>query len=166
MGIVVSVVSLIMTNTSRTYASVNYLLANQYDAQLAMAHIQENVIDVNDSVVWYDNAWDGGASILTVKRSETATAKISTYIYEKDEATIFYKEQTIYHTEKVELPTNADGLDVLVRGVNEFEVELTEVLPDNLITDATVTIELENGGRIYNVEQVIALRNKVFATTE
>ena len=52
LGIIAVAASAFMVTGTRTYSSLNYTVRLQYEAQLAMAQLQEYTIDCTDGIAW------------------------------------------------------------------------------------------------------------------
>ncbi len=145
MGIVVTMVSLIMGTSSRTYAYVSTYVQLQQDAQLAMSHVQENILDCNSQIEFdLTNKSLTLTSLQKPLEEYDATSNpetVSSYVLDGDRLNF--------------------GADLLAKDVVDFDVELTENNITQNIESATVTIEFSRDGREYEVSQTIAIRNQV-----
>ena len=138
LGIVAMCASAFMLAGARTYNSVNYAVRLQYQAQLAMAQLQEYTVDCSRGI-----AWDETTSTLYIVNGDEV------HVFDYDSAS---KEIT-YGTASF-----AESLSITVEGLVAEHVESMSVKMEDRQIEITLNMARDN--KHYNATQVIALRNR------
>ena len=137
----------LMTTGARSYSAVGYSLRLQYEAQTAMSHLQEQVMDCNGGVVW-----DGSTLFLLQLDPQGDIDKDRLHVYRFREGCIYYGNVPAKQAE----PENA-ATDLLAEYVTDFQAEITNAA--GTARTVNLTIALERRNKAYTGTHTIALRN-------
>jgi prepilin-type N-terminal cleavage/methylation domain-containing protein len=136
---------------TRSYTNVNYSVRLQYESQLAMRQIENQVINCNSGL-----AWDSNTSTLYVADKGDSGSPL--YVFKFDNT----KNQLLF----------GSGSTVSVPTPNKIMAEhmtgfIVSAIPDvNSQSDSVnIKIQMEMGGKEYQATQTIALRNKPYYYT-
>ncbi len=145
LGVVALAAAGFMSASARTYSSVNYSLRLQYASQLAMAQLQEYLIDCNGGI-----SWDGDELyILNVDADAPAdAAKGALHLFRYDSATgcLYYGKNT---------PRDAAPT------ANDLLAEYVSAMTLSLDGDSvTVTLTFTRQNKTYTATQTLSLRNR------
>ena len=142
LGIVAVAASAFMIAGTRTYSSVNYSVRLQYEAQIAMAQLQEYTVDCTDGIAWDDNA-----KILYIVNG----TDVHLFKYDPDPA-----KQTLSYA-KVgkadELNEGSISYNLAAEHITDMDVKLNE-------GQAEITLQMQRNSKTYSATQIIALRNR------
>ena len=146
LGIIALAASAFMVAGTKTYSSLNYAVRLQYEAQLAMAYLQEYTVDCTKGI-----AWDATQKTLYIANEDgdpaTTDAIVHVFDYDPYTQTISYGSGSI--AENLTFPVNA----VAAEHVKSMEVVLAD-------KQATITLEMARGSKTYTATQIVALRNQ------
>lgn len=165
LGIIAVAASAFMVTGTRLYSSLNYAVRLEYEAQLAMAQLQEYTIDCNQGIAW-DVTTDatGTTKTLYIANGDgdisTADEVVHAFVYNNDEQTISYKRTATGagFPENLTFPVDA----LMAEHVTAMDVDLNMgdkevVLAGN---QADIMLEMARGNKTYSATQVLALRNQ------
>ena len=142
LGIVAVAASAFMIAGTRTYSSVNYSVRLQYEAQIAMAQLQEYTVDCTDGI-----AWDDTAKILYIVNG----TDVHLFKYDPDPA-----KQTLSYakTRKAEtLDESTITYNLAAEHIADMDVTLSN-------GQAEITLQMQRNNKTYSATQVIAMRNR------
>lgn len=140
LGIIVIGAGTFMVAGTRTYSSLNYSVRLQYEAQLAMAQLQEYTVDCTTGM-----AWDSTEAALYIANGNTV------HIFDYDETA-----QTLsYGT-----GTAAENLSFTANSMCAEHVADMDVVLLNAGKQMEITLTMTRGNKTYVATQVIALRNQ------
>ena len=146
LGIVALAASAFMVAGTKTYSSLNYAVRLQYEAQLAMAQLQEYTVDCTKGI-----AWDATQMTLYIANEDddpaTNDAIVHVFDYDPDAQTISYGSGSI--AENLTFPVNA----LAAEHIKSMSVDLAG-------KQANITLEMARGSKTYTATQIIALRNQ------
>lgn len=131
--------SAFMVAGTRTYSSLNYTVRLQYEAQLAMAQLQEYAVDCSKGM-----AWDASQKKLYIAND----ADVHVFGYDNTNKTISYSTGAL--AENLTF-TVADAL--VAEHVESMDVDVRD-------KQVEITLNMARGGKTYSATQVIALRNQ------
>jgi prepilin-type N-terminal cleavage/methylation domain-containing protein len=165
LGIIAVAASAFMVTGTRLYSSLNYAVRLEYEAQLAMAQLQEYTIDCTQGIAW-DVTTDatGTTKTLYIANGDgdisTADEVVHAFVYNNDEQTISYKRTATGagFPENLTFPVDA----LMAEHVTAMDVDLNMgdkevVLAGN---QADIMLEMARGNKTYSATQVLALRNQ------
>ena len=136
LSIVAVAASAFMVAGTRTYSSVNYTVRLQYEAQIAMAQLQEYTVDCTDGI-----AWDG-STLYIVNGTDVHLFK-----FESAAQTLSYAK-TVRADE-----LNVTSYDLAAEHITDMDVNLSE-------GQAEITLQMQRNDKTYSVTQLIAMRNR------
>lgn len=136
LSIVAVAASAFMVAGTRTYSSVNYTVRLQYEAQIAMAQLQEYTVDCTDGI-----AWDG-STLYIVNGTDVHLFK-----FESTAQTLSYAK-TVRADE-----LNVTSYDLAAEHITDMDVNLSE-------GQAEITLQMQRNGKTYSATQLIAMRNR------
>ncbi len=151
-----------LTSGANTSRSVSFEAKLQYESQVAMAQLQEYLIDCNGGV-----CFDAGAETLYIANTqEDADGNLSytlqTFRLQND--SLLYDKQEIdtnaspgYYT----IDSSSYQPHPMADHVRQFEVTV-ETSASSGLSRAKVTLGFSGGGRDYETSQDIALRNPIY----
>jgi prepilin-type N-terminal cleavage/methylation domain-containing protein len=139
LGIIAVAAGAFMVAGTRTYSSLNYTVRLQYEAQLAMAQLQEYTIDCTDGI-----AWDAAGQTLYIANND---GFVHVFDYDPAAQTISYGSGSI--AENLTFPVSA----LAAEHVKSMNVDLA-------VKQANITLEMARGNKTYTATQIIALRNQ------
>lgn len=142
LGVVGLAASAFMVAGARTYSSVSYSVRLQYEAQLAMAQLQEYTVDCNTGI-----AWDSGAKIFYIVNDDT----VHLFRHDADAQELFYGTSTAYERLNESAATVADAL--VAEHVTDMDVALEA-------GKAEIMLNIQRNNKTYHATQIIALRNQ------
>ena len=148
LGVVALATAGFMSASARTYSSVNYSLRLQYASQLAMAQLQEYLIDCNGGI-----AWDGDELyILNVDADAPADAEkgvLHLFRYDSVTGCLYYGKNT---------PRGATPAanDLLAEYVSAVDISF-DGTNDNSVT---VSLTFTRQNKTYTATQTLSLRNQ------
>ena len=144
LAIVAVAASAFMIAGTRTYSSVSYNVRLQYEAQIAMAQLQEYTVDCTDGI-----AWDG--SMLYIVNGNDV------HLFKFDSA-----EQTLSYAKVLKadnLNESTISYDLAAEHITDMDVELNE-------GQVEITLQMQRNTKTYSATQIIAMRNRpVFETS-
>lgn len=140
LGIIVIGAGTFMVAGTRTYSSLNYSVRLQYEAQLAMAQLQEYTVDCTAGM-----AWDATENALYIANGST----VHIFDYNETAQTLSYGTGTAAEN----LSFTADAM--CAEHVADMDVELL-----NAGKQVEITLTMTRGNKTYVATQVIALRNQ------
>lgn len=140
LGIIIISASTFLVTGTRTYSSLNYSVRLQYEAQLAMAQLQEYTIDCTSGM-----AWDDTKDALYIANGGT----VHIFDYDGTTQTISYGTGTAAEN----LSFTADS--ICAEHVTNMDVKLL-----NAGKQVEITLTMMRGKKTYTATQVIALRNQ------
>ena len=145
LGVVALSAAGFMSASARTYSSVNYSLRLQYASQLAMAQLQEYLIDCNGGI-----AWDGDELyILNVDPDAPAdAAKGALHLFRYDSAA-----GCLYYGENVPRAVTPTAVDLLAEYVSAIDLNLDD-------DSVTVSLTFTRQNKTYTSVQTLSLRNR------
>jgi len=132
-----------MVAGTRVYSSLNYTVRLQYEAQLAMAQLQEYAVDCSDGI-----AWDPGQTKLYIA-DESA---VHVFDYDETAKTIFYGTGS-----------KAENLTFAVDAIAAEHVEAMNVIFQE--KQVEITLNMARSNKNYSATQIIALRNQPVKAT-
>ncbi len=130
--------SAFMVAGTRAYSSLNYTVRLQYEAQLAMAQLQEYTVDCSEGI-----AWDPTESALYIAND----GEVHVFDYDGTAQTISYGTGASAET----LAFTADAL------VTEHVESISVVCQEKQVE---ILLNMARGNKRYSATQVIALRNR------
>ena len=136
LSIVAVAASAFMVAGTRTYSSVNYTVRLQYEAQIAMAQLQEYTVDCTDGI-----AWDG-STLYIVNGTDVHLFK-----FESAAQTLSYAK-TVRADE-----LNVTSYDLAAEHITDMDVNLSE-------GQAEITLQMQRNDKTYSATQLIAMRNR------
>ncbi len=143
LGIIALSASAFMVAGARTYNSVNYTVRLQYEAQLAMAQLQEYTVDCNSGI-----AWDSSTKTLYIVNGST----VHLFQHNATDHTLSYgtatKMQTLSASANKLVAEHVTGMDVVLEQGR-----------------ASITLNMQRNNKTYNATQLIALRNQPATAT-
>ena len=142
LGIVAVAASAFMIAGTRTYSSVNYSVRLQYEAQIAMAQLQEYTVDCADGI-----AWDDDAKILYIVNG----TDVHLFKYDSDPTA-----QTLSYAKVLradDLKEDEIEYDLAAEHITDMDVKLNE-------GQAEITLQMQRNSKTYSATQLIALRNR------
>lgn len=159
LGIIAVAASAFMVTGTRLYSSLNYAVRLEYEAQLAMAQLQEYTIDCTQGI-----AWDAAAKTLYIANGDgdvrTVDEVVHVFVYNNDEQTISYKRTATGAGFPKDLSFSVDAL--MAEHVTAMDVDLN--MGDNEVVlagnQADIMLEMARGNKTYSATQVLALRNQ------
>ena len=138
LGIVALAASAFMIAGTRTYSSVNYSVRLQYEAQIAMAQLQEYTVDCTDGI-----AWDG-STLYIVNGTDVHLFKFDS----QAEALSYAK------TGKAEtLDESTITYNLAAEHIAGMDVKLSN-------GQAEIKLQMQRNNKTYSATQVIAMRNR------
>ena len=138
LGIVAVAACAFMVAGTRTYSSVNYSVRLQYEAQIAMAQLQEYTVDCTDGI-----AWDG-STLYIVNGTDVHLFK-----FDSQAETLSYAK-----TGKAEnLDESTITYNLAAEHITDMDVKLNE-------GQAEITLQMQRNSKTYSATQLIALRNR------
>ena len=140
LGIVAVAASAFLVTGTRTYSSVSYTVRLQYEAQIAMAQLQEYTVDCADGI-----AWDDGANILYVVNG----ADVHLFKFDSTAQTLAYAKVL----KADELNEHSIDYDLAAEHITDMDVKLSEGM-------AEVSLQMQRNSKTYSATQLIALRNR------
>ena len=142
LGIVALATSAFMIAGTRTYSSVNYTVRLQYEAQIAMAQLQEYTVDCTDGI-----AWDDDAKILYIVNGND----VHLFKYDPDltKQTLSYAKTTKAAT--LNVPPTSYAL--AAEHITDMDVKLSK-------GQAEITLQMQRNNKTYSATQIIAMRNR------
>ena len=160
LGIIALAASAFMVAGTKTYSSLNYAVRLQYEAQLAMAQLQEYTVDCTKGIVW-----DADQKTLYIANEDgdpdTDDAVVHMFVHNaaEGEQNIVYKRIDCHDSKFVEqIDSNTSfAVDALMA---EHVKSMNVVFDGN---QAKITLEMTRGNKTYIATQVIALRNQPIA---
>ena len=160
LGIIALAASAFMVAGTKTYSSLNYAVRLQYEAQLAMAQLQEYTVDCTKGIVW-----DAAQKTLYIANEDgdpdTDDAVVHMFVHNsaEGEQNIVYKRIDCHDSTFVEqIDSNTSfAVDALMA---EHVKSMNVVFDGN---QAKITLEMTRGNKTYTATQVIALRNQPIA---
>lgn len=160
LGIIAVAASAFMVTGTRLYSSLNYAVRLEYEAQLAMAQLQEYTIDCNQGI-----AWDAAAKTLYIANGDgdvrTVDEVVHVFVYNNDEQTISYKRTATGAGFPKDLSFSVDAL--MAEHVTVMDVDLNMPEDKDVVlagTQANIMLEMTRGNKTYSATQVLALRNQ------
>ena len=145
-----------MVAGTRAYSSLNYTVRLQYEAQLAMAQLQEYTVDCNQGIAWIPSGTGGTLYIAN-------TDKV--HVFKCDSGTITYSDSAFGDTLNFTAPGAvkdallAEHLKSMSVAFIENDPPVENVSPAKA-KRVEITLQMERGGKSYTATQVIALRNQ------
>ena len=136
LGIVAVAACAFMVAGTRTYSSVNYSVRLQYEAQIAMAQLQEYTVDCTDGI-----AWDG-STLYIVNGSD-----VHLFTFDSTAQTLSYAKTAKADTLSV------SSYDLAAEHITDMDVKLNE-------GQAEITLQMQRNSKTYSATQLIALRNR------
>ena len=131
-----------MVAGTRTYSSVNYSVRLQYEAQVAMAQLQEYTVDCADGIAWDDNS-----KILYIVNGPD----VHLFKYDPDPT-----KQTLSYAKVLradDLNEDSIAYDLAAEHITDMDVELNE-------GQVEITLQMQRNSKTYSATQLIALRNR------
>ena len=141
LGIVALAASAFMIAGTRTYSSVNYTVRLQYEAQIAMAQLQEYTVDCTDGI-----AWDG-STLYIVNGTD-----VHLFAFDSTAQTLSYAKTAKADTLSV------SSYDLAAEHITDMDVTLSE-------GQAEITLHMERNTKTYSATQLIAMRNRPAVAT-
>ena len=138
LGIVALAASAFMIAGTRTYSSVNYTVRLQYEAQIAMAQLQEYTVDCTDGI-----AWDG-STLYIVNGTD-----VHLFAFDSSAQTLSYAKTV----KADELNVPASSYSLAAEHITSMDVNLSE-------GQAEITLQMQRNTKTYSATQLIALRNR------
>lgn len=135
LSIVALAASAFMVAGARTYSSVNYTVRLQYEAQLAMAQLQEYTVDCTTGI-----AWDG--TTLYIVNGSTV------HLFKFDSAA-----QTLSYGTDTAADTMTPTYALAAEHITAMDVDLAD-------GKAEITLQMQRNNKSYSATQLIALRNQ------
>ena len=160
LGIIALSASAFMVAGTKTYSSLNYAVRLQYEAQLAMAQLQEYTVDCTKGIVW-----DAAKKTLYIANEDgdpdTDDAVVHMFVHNgaEDAQNIVYKRIDCDDNKFVQQidSTTTFAVDALMA---EHVKSMDVVFVGN---QAKITLEMTRGNKTYSATQLIALRNQPVA---
>lgn len=137
LSIVAVAASAFMVAGTRTYSSLNYTVRLQYEAQIAMAQLQEYTVDCTDGI-----AWDG-STLYIVNGTDVHLFK-----FDSGSQTLSYGK-----TGKAATLTEP-AYNLAAEHITDMDVDLSEE------GQAKITLQMQRNAKTYSATQNIALRNR------
>lgn len=149
LGIIALSASAFMIAGTKSYSSLNYAVRLQYEAQLAMAQLQEYTIDCTKGI-----AWDATTKTLYIANEDgdptTNDATVHVFAYDgAATAQAIYYEKSDGFPQILPIPNNT----LMAEHVKSMDVVFEE-------NQVKITLEMARGSKTYSATQVIALRNQ------
>lgn len=132
-----------MVAGTRTYSSINYSVRLQYEAQIAMAQLQEYTVDCTDGI-----AWDG-STLYIVNGSDV-------HLFKFDSATQSLSYAKTANADVLNVP--ATSYSLAAEHIADMEVDLSD-------GQAEITLQMQRNNKTYNATQIIAPRNRPVCVT-
>ncbi|MDD3347402.1 type II secretion system protein J [Oscillibacter sp.] len=149
MGLIALIAMGFMTTGARTYTAVGYTLRLQYESQLAMAQLQDAMMDCNTGIVW-----DGSTlSILNTDSQNPDNDELKLFRYDSAEQCIYYGSNS---------PHAATLLaeDLLAEHVSAFSVSFRPGAETNHVKLADLELTFQRRSKTHTGSQSVALRNQ------
>ena len=144
LAIVAVAASAFMIAGTRTYSSVSYNVRLQYEAQIAMAQLQEYAVDCTDGIAW-DEAWDDEVKILYIVNG----SDVHMFKFDSTEQTLSYAK-----TAKADnLNENTIAYDLAAEHITDMDVNLSN-------GQAEIKLQMQRNTKTYSATQIIAMRNR------
>ena len=140
LGIVAVAACAFMVAGTRTYSSVNYTVRLQYEAQLAMAQLQEYTVDCTDGI-----AWDENEKILYIVNGTDV------HLFKFDSTA-----QTLSYAKVLRADDLNEGeidYDLVAEHIADMAVKLND-------EQVEITLQMQRNSKIYSATQLIALRTR------
>ena len=138
LSIVALAASTFMIAGTRTYSSLNYTVRLQYEAQIAMAQLQEYTVDCSSGI-----AWDNSTKTLYVVNGTTV------HLFDFDPTA-----QTLsYGTGSAAEILSVSATALAAEHITDMNVTLEE-------GKAEITLNMQRNNKTFDATQVIALRNQ------
>ena len=146
LGLVSTSIFSMMTTGTKTYTKLTNAIKVQYDAQLASAKIERQILNCNDAIYWT-------ADQVFMVENETVHA----YCLNPEKKTLYYGTGMLDNIGNTELTMymlaeNVNSMSI----VNEKKVEIDE---STMVKYLQLQMELERNGKIYAVDKTVSLRN-------
>ena len=136
--IVALAASAFMIAGTRTYSSVSYSVRLQYEAQIAMAQLQEYTVDCTDGI-----AWDG--SMLYIVNGND----VHLFKFDSQADTLSYAK-----VRKADnLNENTITYDLAAEHITDMDVSLSK-------GQAEIKLQMQRNTKTYSATQIIAMRNR------
>ncbi len=145
LGIISIAVFGFMTTGARTYNSVNSTINLQYDTQLTMAQIEEQLMDCGEEL-----HWNPTEMTLLIVNEDTQ------HIFAMIEDEIYYGSKDSVDT----LLDKSDAKDLLVRNVLRFNINISSFEELDRASAVEITLELSDGDKSLLTTQIVATRNE------
>ncbi len=151
-----------LTSGAHTSRSVSFEAKLQYESQMAMAQLQEYLIDCNGGVCF--DASTKTLYIVNVEEDAGGNLSYTLQTVQLQNDSLVYDKQAIdtqhspgYYT----IDSSSYQPDIMASYVSQFSVSATTSASSSL-SRAKVTLGFSGGGRAYETSQDIALRNPVY----
>ena len=138
LGIVAVAACAFMVAGTRSYSSVNYTVRLQYEAQIAMAQLQEYTVDCTDGIAW------NGSILYIVNGNDVHLFK-----FNSGTETLSYAKVS----KAADLQEDAIDYDLAADHITGMAVTLSE-------GQAEITLQMQRNSKTYSATQLIALRNR------
>ncbi len=151
LSIITVSVTAFMSSSARSYNTMYNSINVQYSSQLAMAQIQEYVVDCNGAIA------EHGSGLLVINLNDDDTKTL--HLFEPRDGQLFYGTETGSDNGALASIT-AD--DIMSADLTGFVVSMGAIEEGRM---ATLDIETtyERDSKSFTTEQTIALRNKPLA---
>ena len=137
LSIVAVAASAFMVAGTRTYSSLNYTVRLQYEAQIAMAQLQEYTVDCTNGI-----AWDG-STLYIVNGTDVHLFKFDSGL------------QTLSYGKTAKAATLTEPTyNLAAEHITGMDVDLSRE------GQVGITLQMQRNAKTYSATQTIALRNR------
>ncbi|MEA4934985.1 MAG: prepilin-type N-terminal cleavage/methylation domain-containing protein [Lawsonibacter sp.] len=148
LGLVILTAMGLMVASARTYSSVTYTLRLQYESQLAMAQLQEAILDCNGGIVWDDET----LYVLDTDSENPDNDMLRIFRYDS-------ASQCIYYGNNSPQAASLSSDDLLAEHVSALSVSFPDGTDEGYVKSVKMEISLQRQNKTYTGTQTLALRN-------
>ena len=150
LSIVAVAASAFMVAGTRTYSSLNYTVRLQYEAQIAMAQLQEYTVDCTDGIAWEVKAVTDANGVATEQKFLYIVNGTDVHLFKFDSG-----NQTLSYGKTGKAATLTEpAYNLAAEHITNMDVDLSK---DGQVG---ITLQMQRNSKTYNATQTIALRNR------
>jgi prepilin-type N-terminal cleavage/methylation domain-containing protein len=153
LGVIAMAAAGFLVTGTRVYRSVNYSLRLQYESQLAMAQVEDYMLDCSDGAAWSVEDADG-SGVLYLVDVESGVQTAHVFRYDAGEGCIYFGTQAASSS----LDSQTAAADLLAEHVQAMSVSFSGT-DAGQADEAAVTLTFSRDNKTYTGTQTIALRN-------
>ncbi len=162
MALVAVGISELMVTGARMFNVIDKDVKVQYESQLAMAQVEDYIIDCNGGIAWEN----GVLWVINVEKKADAAANeeavVTAHTFRQDGDILKYGEITGTVT-TVATFVPADSDEIMASYMTNFTVDMEDDIENNQqMSQIDIGMELDYKGSLYDGEQTFALRNKPY----